>query len=164
MIEIFPATAKDLSTIKNLAHEIWPATYGAILSKKQLDYMLNLFYSEKALQQNITDKHNFILIQENSQILGFADYELTYQNEAVTRIHKIYLLPKGQGKGLGRKLIQYVENKAVEADNMKLSLNVNRYNKAKVFYESQGFKVAFEEDVVLNFGYLMEDYRMEKIL
>ena len=46
MIEIFPATAKDLSTIKNLAHEIWPATYGAILSKKQLDYMLNLFYSE----------------------------------------------------------------------------------------------------------------------
>lgn len=164
MIEIFPATAKDLSIIKNLAYEIWPTTYGKILSEKQLIYMLDLFYNEKALQQNIANNHNFILIQESNQILGFADYELTYQNEAVTRIHKIYLLPKGQGKGLGRKLIQYVENKAVEADNMKLSLNVNRYNKAKDFYESQGFKVAFEEDVVLDFGYLMEDFRMEKIL
>ncbi len=164
MIEIFSATAKDLATIKDLAYRIWPATYGEILSEKQLAYMLELFYDEKALQKNIDDNHNFILIQENNQIVGFADYELHYKNESVTRIHKIYVLPEMQGKGLGKKLIQFIENKALENDNIKLSLNVNRFNKAKNFYESQGFKVAFEEDVELDFGYLMEDYRMEKLL
>ena len=164
MIEIFPATSEDLSTIKYLAYKIWPATYNAILSKKQLAYMLDLFYNEKALMQNIADKHNFILAKENDVFIGFADYELNYKNESVTRIHKIYLLPETQGKGFGKKLIQYIENKAVESDNIKLSLNVNRFNKAKNFYESQGFKVAFEEDVELDFGYLMEDYRMEKEL
>lgn len=162
MIEIYPATSEDLTTIKNLAYRIWPATYGAILSEKQLAYMLDLFYDEKALRQNVADNHHFILIKENEVSVGFADYELQYQNEAVTRIHKIYLLPETQGKGLGKKMTQYVENKALEADNIKLSLNVNRFNKAKDFYERQGFNVVFEEDVELDFGYLMEDYRMEK--
>lgn len=164
MIEIFPVTSKDLSTIKDLAYRIWPSTYGTILSEKQLEYMLGKFYDEKALQQNINDNHNFVLIQENDEIVGFSDYELHYKNEPTTRVHKIYLLPETQGKGLGKKVIQFIENKAVEAQNIKLSLNVNRFNKAKDFYENQGFKVAFEEDVELDFGYLMEDYRMEKIL
>ena len=162
MIEIFSATAKDLATIKDLAYRIWPATYGEILSEKQLADMLELFYNEKALQQNIDDNHNFILIQENDEIVGFSDYELHYNKESTTRIHKIYLLPETQGKGFGKKLIQFIDDKAVDNDNVKLSLNVNRFNKAKDFYESQGFKIAFDEDVELDFGYLMEDYRMEK--
>lgn len=163
MVEIIPANNSDFGIIKDLAYHIWPATYGKILSEQQLAYMLDLFYNEKALQQNVADHHRFILIKENEVAVGFADYELQYKNDAVTRIHKIYVLPETQGKGFGKKMIQYIENKALEAKNIKLSLNVNRFNKAKDFYESQGFKIAFEEDVELDFGYLMEDYRMEKI-
>lgn len=164
MIEIIPATSEDLATIKNLAYKIWPATYGTILSEKQLAYMLDLFYDESALQQNVIDNHQLILIKENDIFIGFADYEINYKDETVTRIHKIYLLPETQGKGFGKKLIQHIENKALEIKNNKLSLNVNRFNKAKDFYESQGFKVVFEEDIELDFGYLMEDFRMEKTL
>ncbi len=164
MIEIIPANANDFGVIKSLAYKIWPATYTTILSEKQLAYMLNLFYDEKALQQNIIDNHHFILIKENGLAVGFADYEFDYKTEPTTRIHKIYVLPETQGKGFGKKMIQYIENKALEFNNIKLSLNVNRFNKAKEFYESQGFKIAFEENVQLDFGYLMEDYRMEKTL
>lgn len=162
MFEIFPANTSHFKVIKDLAYQIWPVTYGSILSEKQLAYMLDLFYSEKALKQNAIDHHNFILAQENGVFIGFADYEINYKDEGVTRIHKIYLLPETQGKGFGKQLIQYIENKALAAKNVKLSLNVNRFNKAKDFYESQGFKIVFEEDLQLDFGYLMEDYRMEK--
>ena len=164
MIEIFPASFQDLKTIKDLAYKIWPATYGTILSEKQLAYMLDLFYNEKALQQNMADNHNFILIQNDNQIVGFADYEIHYKSERTTRVHKIYILPETQGKGFGKKIIQHIENKAIEVGDIKLSLNVNRFNNAKKFYENQGFEVVFEEDVELDFGYLMEDYRMEKLL
>lgn len=164
MLEILSANNTHFGIIKDLAYRIWPATYGKILSEKQLAYMLDLFYNEKALKQNVTDHHNFILLKENDAFIGFADYELDYQSESITRIHKIYLLPETQGKGFGKKLIQYIENKAIESNNIKLSLNVNRFNKAKDFYKSQGYKIAFEEDVTLDFGYLMEDYRMEKTL
>lgn len=162
MIEIVPATSADFATIKNLAYQIWPPTYSNILSQQQLEYMLELFYDEKALQKNVIENHQFILIRENGVEVGFADYELHYKKEPTTRIHKIYVLPETQGKGYGKKMIQYIENKALEAYDIKLSLNVNRFNKAKYFYESQGFRIAFEEDVELDFGYLMEDFRMEK--
>lgn len=164
MFEIFPANSSHFGIIKDLAYRIWPVTYGAILSEKQLAYMLDLFYSQKVLEQNVLDHHDFIIAQENDIFIGFADYEINYKDEAVTRIHKIYLLPETQGKGFGKQLIQYIENKALKSKNVKLSLNVNRFNKAKHFYERLGFKIAFEEDVVLDFGYLMEDFRMEKKL
>lgn len=164
MLEILSANTTHFAIIKDLAYRIWPVTYNEILSEEQLAYMLDLFYNENALQQNCAEAHNFILVKKNDVVVGFADYELNYKNESVTRIHKIYLLPETQGEGLGKKLMEYIEKKALEVKNLKLSLNVNRFNKAKDFYESQGFIVAFEEDVQLDFGYLMEDYRMEKIL
>jgi GNAT superfamily N-acetyltransferase len=164
MIEIVAAKFEDLSTIKKLAYQIWPATYNTILTEKQLAYMLDLFYDENVLKENIIDHHQFILIKEKNKALGFAAYELHYKNELVTRIHKIYVLPETQGQGFGKKLMQFIEKKAIAGLNIKLSLNVNRFNKAKRFYESQGFQVAFEEDVALDFGYLMEDFRMEKVL
>ncbi len=61
-------------------------------------------------------------------------------------------------------MIECIEIKAIENNNLNLSLNVNRFNKAQFFYKKMGFKIAFEEDVALDFGYLMEDFRMEKIL
>lgn len=106
MIEILSANHTHLGIIKDLAYRIWPATYGKILSEKQLAYMLDLFYNEKALQQNVADHHTFILLKENNAFIGFADYELDYKSESITRIHKIYLLPETQGKGFGKKLIQ----------------------------------------------------------
>jgi predicted N-acetyltransferase YhbS len=43
-------------------------------------------------------------------------------------------------------------------------LNVNRFNSAYNFYEKLGFKNVGEEDIELDFGYLMEDYKLEKKL
>lgn len=164
MITIEFANESHFGVIKELAHQIWPVTYKDILSNEQLFYMLELFYNEEALKQNIIHNHQFILMKENEKCIGFADYELNYQSESTTRIHKIYLLPETQGKGYGKLMIEFIENKAIENNNLKLSLNVNKYNKAQFFYKKVGFKIAFEEDVALDFGYLMEDFRMEKIL
>ncbi|MDD3004584.1 GNAT family N-acetyltransferase [Flavobacterium sp.] len=164
MVTIEPANTSHFGVIKELAYQIWPATYKDILTQEQLYYMLELFYNEEALKQNTLHHHQFILIKEHNKCIGFADYELNYQNEPTTRIHKIYLLPETQGKGYGNLLMQYIENKSIEANNIKLSLNVNRFNKAQFFYKKMGFEIVFEEDVQLDFGYLMEDFRMEKKL
>ena len=41
-----------------------------------------------------------------------------------------------------------------------LELNVNRYNKARQFYETIGFVVVKEEDIDIGSGYFMNDYVM----
>lgn len=165
MLQITEATAKDLKTIRDIAYGSWPATYGEILSKEQIDYMLNLFYSDATLSENLTKKgHHFILVHEDGYCIGFASYEHNYLDKNVTRLHKIYLLPEAQGKGAGKLLIATVERLALENYSGAISLNVNKFNNALSFYQKTGFEVVAEEVIELDFGYLMEDYVMEKQL
>lgn len=164
MIRIVKATTADLKTITEIAHKTWPFTYGEILSEAQLSYMLEAFYSVESLQKNIADGHEFILAKEEEKALGFASFEHHYQNKNSTKIHKIYMLPESQGKGIGKLLIDAIEKLAVENKSESLLLNVNRFNKALGFYEKMGFTITEEIDIEIGSGFLMEDYVMEKNL
>jgi diamine N-acetyltransferase len=162
MIRISKVTVADLKTITEIAHKTWPLTYGEILSPAQLTYMLDAFYSDAALRTNIENGHEFLLAEEADTALGFTSFEHQYQNTASTKIHKIYILPETQGKGIGKLLIDAIEQLAVTNESKSLLLNVNRFNKALTFYQKLGFKIIEEIDIELEFGYLMEDYVMEK--
>jgi len=165
MITISEATAKDIKTIQEITYKTWPITYGKILSKTQLDYMLDLFYSDEALISQFEKKEQlFYLISEDEATLGFIGIEHHYKDEAVTRIHKIYLLPETQGKGIGKKVIEEIEKMALENNSKTLSLNVNRFNSALSFYKKISFEVVDEVNIDIGNGYLMEDYVMEKRL
>ena len=165
MLSLSQGTAKDFKNIREIAYKTWPSTYGAILSKEQIDYMLNLFYSEETLLENLNEKrHCFLLVNEAELCLGFASYEHNYLNQKCTRLHKIYLLPEAQGKGAGKLLIEAVENLAKENQSVVVSLNVNKFNKAISFYKKIGFQVVSDEEILLDHGYKMEDYKMEKKL
>ncbi|MFA9191093.1 GNAT family N-acetyltransferase [Flavobacterium sp. FZUC8N2.13] len=162
MIRIVKATVADLNCITEIAHKTWPITYGGILSPEQLKYMLNAFYSDAALLKNIENGQEFILAKEGDTVLGFASFEHHYKNGSTTKIHKIYILPETQGKGIGKLLIDSIAQFAKENNSNSLLLNVNRFNKALTFYQKLGFKIIQEIDIELEHGYLMEDYVMEK--
>jgi len=162
-MKIVVANKNQLSIVANLAYAIWPIAYGEILSKEQLDYMLDKFYSVDSLNdQLVNKKHVFLLVEESNTFIGFASYELNSGNSTKTKIHKIYVLPNTQGKGIGQVLILEIEKKAIESNNKFLFLNVNRNNKALGFYLKNNFEIVNTEDIEIGNGYLMEDYIMEK--
>ncbi len=159
------ATITDIPVIQKIAYKTWPVTYGSILSEEQLTYMLDLFYSKKALVEQFQKKVQlFYIANDEFSNIGFASIQHNYNNEAVTRIHKIYFLPQTQGKGFGKITIQKIAILALQNHSKKLSLNVNRFNLAHFFYKKIGFEVVAEEDIEIGNGYLMEDYKMEKKL
>jgi diamine N-acetyltransferase len=165
MITILEATAKDIKIIQEITYKTWPITYGEILSKAQLDYMLGLFYSDEALMAQFEKKEQlFYLISDTKSTLGFIGIEHNYKNDAATKIHKIYLLPETQGKGFGKKVIEKIEKLALDNHSTTLSLNVNRFNSALSFYKKIGFEVIAEVNIDIGNGYFMEDYVMEKQL
>lgn len=164
MITISEAAPNELPVITSIAHQTWPTTYGNILSKNQLDYMLGKFYSPEGLNENLANHHRFLLAKDNGIPLGFASYLLHYQNDKTTRIPKIYILPEAQGKGIGQLLIAEISRLAIKNGDEKLQLNVNRSNVALGFYQKLGFTIVAQEDIALDHGYLMEDYIMEKQL
>jgi len=163
MISLIEATTADLPLIRQIAYKTWPPTYGHILSSAQLDFMLESFYSDDTLLKNMTEKgHYFLLLKENEDWMGFASYEHHYNGTNITRLHKLYLLPEAQGKGAGKQLLEAVECAARQSHSVAVSLNVNRFNKAKEFYLKCGFEIVGEENLEIGHGYLMEDYKMEK--
>jgi len=164
MIVVKEALPNEFNIIQDIAYKTWPKTYGNIVSEQQLDYMLNAFYSLEGLNKNVANSHHFLLANEGETTLGFASYVHNYQNKSVTKIPKIYILPEAQGKGVGKILIDAIALLAISHGSEKLTLNVNRFNPAKGFYEKLGFDVVAEEDIKLDHGYLMEDYIMEKLL
>ncbi|WNM18820.1 GNAT family N-acetyltransferase [Flavobacterium capsici] len=165
MITINQNSDSDFKTIRTIAKVVWPVTYGKILSQEQLDYMFEMMYSIESLQkQSQIKKHNFIIAYEDLIPLGFASYEFNCENSNKTKVHKIYILPNLQGKGIGKTIINYISDEALKQNDKAVFLNVNRYNSAKYFYEKIGFSIVKEEDIDIGNGYLMEDYVMEKAI
>ena len=159
------ATKSQLTIVSDLAYGIWPSTYGKILSQEQLNFMLAKFYNLNYLEnQLINENQVFLLIEENNKYLGFCAYELNCESSNKTKLHKIYVLPETQGKGIGKVLLNEVEKIASENNNSALFLNVNRYNNAQEFYKKQGYSVIKTIDIEIGNGYLMEDFVMEKEL
>jgi len=158
------ADLDDIPTIGYLAQQIWPGTYQEILSPEQLQYMMELIYSPDSLQQQmVKHKHHFLLVELDEEPIGFASFS-PLRETGIYKLHKLYVHPKTQGKGIGKALIDFIIEQLPAGQATVLRLNVNRYNKARNFYEKLGFDVVGEEDVDIGHQYYMNDYIMERKL
>lgn len=164
VLMIRTADLEDINAIGYLAYQVWPTAYKDILTFEQLYYQLQHFYSPASLKdQMVTKHHNFLLAEtEDDEPVGFASYSEV--EKGIFRLHKLYVLPVTQGRNVGRSLLEVVEDECRTAGGKKLLVNVNRYNKAKMFYERMGFIVTGEEDIDIGDGFLHEDYALEKSL
>jgi ribosomal protein S18 acetylase RimI-like enzyme len=162
ILTIVRASEKDIPLIRSLAQQIWPKTYAAILSQKQIGYMMKMMYNEQAIKEQMRKDHQFIIVYNTGIPVGFAAYGEI--EPSVYKLFKVYLLPSQQGKGTGKFIIEQIINDIKPKAATSLQLNVNRYNKAKLFYEKLGFTVVRTEDIDIGSGYFMNDYVMEKPL
>jgi ribosomal protein S18 acetylase RimI-like enzyme len=163
MIHVKKAAQTDIPVIRELARVTWAIAYAAILSPQQMDYMLTLFYSSSSLAEQMKKGHSFILAMDGGSAVGFASYspkDDTGREQGVYRLHKIYIDPNQQGKGIGQILLGHIIADIRPAGATDLELNVNRHNKALGFYKTFGFTILREEDIDIGEGYFMNDYIM----
>lgn len=160
-MKIIPLKTEQLGIVADLAYKIWPIAYKEILSTEQLQYMLREFYSQEALEKQFQNGQHFLLLKDDEKAIGFLSYELNCYNIQKLKIHKIYVLPTEQGKGLGKLLIDKALEIAIAQNQKAVFLNVNKYNKARFFYEKLGFAIVKEEVIEIGNGFVMDDYVME---
>ena len=118
-----------------------------------------IYAADKIYSQVINNLQTYLLLVEAEQPLAFAAFSPRNEDPEIYKLHKLYCLPKTQGKGFGKILIDEVIARTLEAGKHILELNVNRHNRAKSFYEKMGFKVVYEEDIPMG-EYWMNDYVM----
>ncbi len=156
-VKLIPATYKDSETISELAKLIWNQHYPAIISRRQIDYMLALMYSKTSLSEQMNEKgHLFFFVSEAGNNLGFIS--VNKQNENDWFLNKFYIDQTRASKGLGSKAFEELKRLIQPS---KITLTVNRQNfKSINFYFKLGFKIEQVADFDIGEGYVMNDFVM----
>lgn len=162
MIEITKASQQHISTIRELAHQLWPVAFASILTAQQIDYMLEMMYSHTSLEKQINDGIQYAIVSKDQHNIGYVSYETDIYLSSKTKIHKLYISPQHQRQGVGKAIIDFVAQQAVEANNHSLFLNVNKYNTQAIhFYRKHCFALVKEEAIDIGEGFIMDDYVFE---
>lgn len=158
LISVKKATPADIPLICELTMQVWPQTYTPIIGAEQVAYMLGLSYTPESLQKQMDELgHQFIISYYDGVPVAFASYGKI--KEDTYKLHKIYILPAMQGKGVGRFLVGHIANELKGKGGAQLQLNVNRHNSSAIsFYEKTGFKRLYDEDIDIGSGYFMNDH------
>lgn len=164
-IEITKATTEDIPVIETMAGIVFRHTYRNILTKEQIEYMMEWMYSTDSLERQLKDGHNFFIARSKDIAYGYVSIQRERVENDITiyHLHKLYVIPERQSSGIGNLLFenacQYVrEDKTTP--KARIELNVNRFNKAIEFYLKKGMKIASEGDFPIGSGYYMNDYVM----
>ncbi len=153
------ATTRDINAIQNIAYVTWPVAYKRIITTEQMEYMLEMMYSQEALENQFYEGSQFLIAEVENEVVGFASFG--FVKDATYKLHKLYINPDVQKSGAGKALLQESISKVIKLGGKKLQLQVNRKNKAVGFYEKMGFEIIKEQDFHIGEGFYMNDFVME---
>ena len=151
----------EFETIEKLADTIWREHYIPIVGKPQIDYMLAKFQSVTAMNEHVANGYEYYTVFYKELPVGYLSIK---QESQYLFLSKIYVLSVYRGKGIGKTMINFIEDKAKTYNLNKIRLTVNRYNTNSVkAYEKMGFKNKREVVQDIGNGFVMDDYEMIKM-
>lgn len=159
-IDLIPVATSELPLVADLAFKIWNDHYPSVIGQKQVDYMLNKFYSLPSLQEQVQRGQVFYFIKSNEVTEGFISVTHTTETQELF-IHKFYILTQKQKSGWGTLALEKMESLYPSAKFIRLT--VNRQNHKSInFYFKNGFTIEKVADFDIGDGYVMNDFVMLK--
>lgn len=160
MLTFSPATEADIPALRDLARRIWHAHYPGIIAVDQINYMLDRFFSEQHLREELKHGVRWEIASHGGQRVGFLACFIERDNDQL-KLSKLYLLPELHGRGFGREMLERVKGHATKDGLPRVCLTVNRQNaKAIRAYERAGFAILETVMADIGDGYYMDDYLM----
>jgi N-acetylglutamate synthase-like GNAT family acetyltransferase len=164
------ASNNDIATIRDIATITCPDAYGTYISMAQLNYMLDMMYSDDSLLNQMNNGHQFYIAEHDGEAIGFASVSKEANNTC--KLNKLYVLPTAQktgaGKssqksGVGKALLFKTIDFATSVAANCLYLQVNKQNNAQHFYSKHGFTIREAAVLDIGGGFVMDDYIMELV-
>lgn len=152
----------EIDKVVVLADNIWNEHYASLISKDQIDYMLEKFQSTDAISKAINEGAlDYYLVCENDVPIGYIGINIANNKLFLS---KFYLLSSSRGKGYGRDTMNFIVKTANENKANSIWLTCNKNNKSLKQYSSLGFKVINSQESDIGNGYVMDDYVLEKTI
>ena len=144
-------TEQDFDGLYEFMRPIWHETYGDILPAKQIDFLLDKYFSPKGLNAYRMQGYEYFRIDAVGVLV-------IQERENEVYLDKLYLLPTARGKGYPEKIFAELLKRGKD-----LLLNVNQGNERAVnCYRKNGFIVEKVIDIDLGNGMINQDYILRK--
>lgn len=142
----------DLIKVSEIVISSWKTAYRGIIADEYLDSLT----VEQNYQKRVNDynENNFVVAELNGEIVGFCRFRFeNVYNEKFPEIDcelcALYVKPDYKGKGIGKKLINYVINNCKSNGYKKMILWCFKDNyPSRMFYEKTG-GIYGGEDVIV---------------
>lgn len=153
----------EIQTLSQLAEEIWREYFQRLLSKEQIDYMLEKFQSFPAICQAIReDGYRYFFLMLEGEKIGYTGVRI---QEGKLFLSKFYLKKEYRGQGLGRRAMGEIEKLAKQAGCTAIWLTCNRENTPSLaVYDKLGFSIVDKADTDIGAGFQMNDFILEKAI
>lgn len=163
MIEFILAKNQlDIDLISQLANTIWHEHYTSIIGAAQVEYMVDKFQSKDAINQQIKEGYLYYIINYENDAVGYLCIK---KDQGDLFLSKIYIDKDYRGKKIGRAAMTFVEERAKELDCTSIALTVNKNNTNSIqAYQNMGFESKGPIIIDIGNGFIMDDYKMMKLL
>ncbi len=160
----------DQSALFALMKKIYPPVY-AHLWPDAGEWYLNKIYGIENFEKDISDtsgSYFFVLLEDVKIGILFLQYDKVLEDfpeKKALKLNKIYLDSDIHGKGIGRKIIQWVDEEASRTKCEIIWLEaMDTQEQAVKFYEKCGFEIIskFRLDIELMHSHLKGMYIMSK--
>ncbi len=161
MLLIQEVSLEDIPTIIDVFIKSYLESYTYLWEDEGQHYMSTQFNADK-LKKDITDPNRTTyLLQFENEPMGVLqiihDFSLlNYSSKQALKLDRIYLLKKARGKGIGKKTIQFVFEKAKSLNKEVVVLDSMEQDNPLKIYEKIGFEV--EGKTILNLSYAKKEF------
>lgn len=159
MLKFTEVTQENIPALAQLAHEIWFEYWKTLLSPEQIEYMVEKFQSEKAIQNQYANEHyTYWFINLNGENIGY--FGLSERTDYLF-LSKLYIKKDFRSQGFGHKAFDEIKKIAVEKHYNEIQLTVNKYNSNTIAaYKKWRLEIIDAVVTDIGSGFVMDDYIM----
>ena len=155
-------TKAQFADIAELADMIWREHYIPIIGLEQVDYMVKNYQSAEAMHSQHQNGYEYYMIYYNDLLIGYISIK---KEDDSLFLSKIYVSKDYRGKKIGKSAMDFVQKKALDMNCKSIKLGVNRFNVDAIkAYKAMDFKITGEMITDIGNGFIMDDYKMEKLI
>lgn len=152
--------AEKIPQLAAMADEIWHEFFPGVISEAQIDYMVEKFQSQAAIEGQIAEQqYEYYFILCGGVPCGYTG--LCPDGERLF-LSKLYLKKEYRGRGIARQAFDFIRQSAVKRNLSAVYLTVNKHNTHSVeVYKHIGFRTIDTQAADIGAGFVMDDYIMQ---